>query len=55
MEAAPEIVAEFKTENIDTYIQALQGAEEIKKPDLTESGKTILDFLQKNDDKIKVL
>ena len=27
-------------------------AEEIKKPDLTESGKTILDFLQKNDDKI---
>lgn len=52
MEAAPDIVAEFKTENIDTYIKALEGAEEINKPDLTENGKAILKFLQENDNKL---
>ena len=52
MEAAPDIVAEFKTKNIDTYIKALEGAEEINKPDMTfndgEKPKVVTAFF-KND------
>ena len=51
MEAAPEVAKEKMTSNVEAYIKALQDNKN-EKPILTDNGKQILDYLQKNPDKI---
>lgn len=51
MEAAPEVVNEKMTTNVKAYIEALTDTKN-DKPVLTDSGKRILDYLQKNPDKV---
>ena len=51
MAAAPNIVEEKMTPNIQAYINALQD-NKIDKPVLTDNGKLILSYLQQHPDKI---
>ena len=51
MEAAPEVANEKMTANVKAYIEALTDGKN-DKPVLTDSGKRILDYLQKNPDKV---
>lgn len=46
MKAAPQVVEELMTENIQTYINALND-KKAEKPLLTDNGKLILSWLQK--------
>lgn len=48
MEAAPDVAEKMMTENVRAYIEALQNKEE-DKPDLTDTGKLVLDYMQKSD------
>lgn len=45
MEAAPDVVEELMTENIKAYIDALADKKN-EKPEITDSGKLILKWLQ---------
>lgn len=47
MAAAPEVVEAHMTDNVKAYIEALTEPVE-EKPALTDNGKLILGFLQKN-------
>ena len=51
MAAAPNIVEEKMTPNIQAYIEALQDKKE-EKPVLTDNGKLILSYLQQHPEKI---
>ena len=51
MAAAPNVVSEKMTPNIQAYIEALQDKKE-EKPVLTDNGKLILSYLQQHPDKI---
>ena len=53
MEAAPEVAKEKMTDNVKAYIEALHDSKN-EKPVLTDNGKQILAYLQKNPDKIMV-
>lgn len=48
MEASPDIVEDLMTENIQRYLEILE-KENIDKPEVTDSGKVILDYMQKSD------
>lgn len=47
MAAAPDVAEKLMTENIKVYIETLQN-NNIEKPEITDNGKVILDYLQKN-------
>ena len=47
MAAAPEVVATHMTDNVKAYIDALTDTTN-DKPVLTDNGKLILDYMQKN-------
>lgn len=49
MEACPDIVRELKTENVEAYIQTLT-EEENDKPEITENGLIVLNFLKGHSD-----
>jgi DNA-binding MarR family transcriptional regulator len=51
MAAAPQIVEEKMTPNIQAYIDTLSEGN-IDKPELTDNGKVVLKFLQENTDKV---
>ena len=51
MEAAPDVVERLSTDNIMAYIAALNEKEE-EKPEMTDNGKLIVDFLQKSTDTV---
>ena len=46
--AAPDVVAEKMTDNVKAYIEALMDTKN-DKPEVTDSGKVILDWMQKSD------
>ncbi len=48
MKAAPEVAEELMTDNIKAYIDALMDSKN-DKPELTDNGKVILDYMQKSD------
>lgn len=48
MEASPDIVEDLMTENIQRYLEILE-KENVDKPEITDSGKVILDYMQKSD------
>lgn len=48
MSAAPEVVENMMSDNIQTYIDALSDVE-TSKPELTDNGKLILGFLQQKE------
>ena len=45
IEANPDLAKELMTENVETYLKVLEQEEE-EKPELTDNGKNILNFLQ---------
>ena len=47
MAAAPDVVASHMTDNVKAYIDALTDTKN-DKPILTDNGKLILDYMQKN-------
>lgn len=47
MVAAPDVVAEKMTDNVKAYIEALMDTKN-DKPEVTDSGKVILDWMQKS-------
>lgn len=47
--AAPEVANELMNDNIKAYIEALQN-NVVEKPEITDNGKIILDYMQKNPD-----
>lgn len=49
MAAAPDVVEEKMTDNVKAYIEALLDTKN-DKPILTDNGKVILDYMQKNTD-----
>ena len=53
MVAAPEVVESMMTNNVKAYIEALTTNVE-EKPVLTDSGKLILNYLQKNPELVAV-
>ena len=48
MKAAPDVAEELMTDNIKAYIDALMDSKN-DKPELTDNGKVILDYMQKSD------
>lgn len=48
MEASPEIVDEYMTDGIKEYLEILKN-ERNKKPEITETGRKILEFFQNPD------
>jgi DNA-binding MarR family transcriptional regulator len=48
MEACPEIVNNMMTADIQAYINTIKN-NTTEKPEITDNGKVILDFLQKSD------
>ena len=48
MAAAPDVVADKMTDNVKAYIEALMDTKN-DKPEVTDSGKVILDWMQKSD------
>lgn len=48
MEAAPDVAEELMTDNIKAYMDALMDSKN-DKPELTDNGKVILDYMQKSD------
>ena len=48
MKAAPDVAEELMTDNIKVYIDALMDSKN-DKPELTDNGKVILDYMQKSD------
>ena len=48
MKAAPDVAEELMTDNIQAYIDALMDSKN-DKPELTDNGKVILDYMQKSD------
>jgi predicted transcriptional regulator len=45
MEASPEIVDEYMTDDIKEYLEMLKN-DKNKKPEITETGRKVLEFLQ---------
>lgn len=50
MEASPQLTKELMTENVKNYLEMLEN-KGIEKKELTDNGKIILDFLQKETEK----
>ena len=48
MEAAPDVAKEKMTDNVKAYIDTLISSKN-DKPEITDSGKIILDYMQKSD------
>lgn len=48
MNACPNIVNEMMTDNIQAYIDTIKNTKETK-PEITDNGKVILDYIQKSD------
>ena len=48
MAAAPEVVADKMTDSVQAYINALMDSKN-DKPEVTDNGKMILDWMQKSD------
>ena len=48
MKAAPDVAEELMTDNIKAYMDALMDSKN-DKPELTDNGKVILDYMQKSD------
>lgn len=48
MEAAPEVVNELMSDSVKTYLEVLQETN-TSSPEITDNGKLILDFLQKEE------
>lgn len=48
MEAAPTVKDEFMTEGVKAYIETLMTSKN-DKPEITDSGKIILDYMQKSE------
>jgi predicted transcriptional regulator len=48
MKAAPDVAEELMTDNIKAYIDALMDSKN-DKPELTDNGKVILDYMQKSE------
>ena len=48
MEAAPDVAEKLMTDSIKAYIEAMTNPE-LEKPELTDNGKLILDYLQKSE------
>jgi DNA-binding MarR family transcriptional regulator len=53
MEASPNIVDEYMTDNIKNYLEIFKD-ESLKKSEITESGRKILEFLQNYEDTTKL-
>lgn len=47
MKASPEIVERLMTDNVKAYIDAISDVNN-DKPEITDNGKIILDYIQKN-------
>ena len=47
MKANPELTKELMTDNIQSYIDAIKDTKN-DKPEITDNGKIILDYMQKN-------
>ncbi len=53
MDASPEIVNECMTDTLKQYLEILEN-EKSEKPEITESGRRILEFLQNYEDTTKL-
>ena len=49
MEAAPEVVNEKMTDTIKTYIEMIMNDTKSDKPEITDNGKVILNYMQQSD------
>lgn len=49
MDASPEIVEEYLTEDIKEYLKILTDSDNGSKPEITDNGKVILSYLQEKD------
>ena len=49
MNANPDLTKKLMTENIDAYLKILADAKD-EKPEITENGKIVLEYLQNNPD-----